>query len=141
MGIGIIDTRIKELRKISKTICKEMRGTAFEEYGKAVNKVSGLLDVRDPTGLKKGVDHMRFILADIFSKLPREHCEGVLETFKMIDEEADYGDKINLMNDLLSRLRGIPYVQIKILGNDNKVNIGSTDRSYNVINCASPDNK
>jgi HEAT repeat protein len=128
-GLPIIDVEIKkiltEIREKALAICKLTKGTAFEIYGKEVNKAGNQLDLRDSEGLKKSINNMIFILKSIYLILPEKYQTESIELIKRIDMEDDYGDKFNILLILLSKLQGVPYMSINITGNGNTVITGN----------------
>jgi hypothetical protein len=128
MGIPIIGVKIKEIKEKSIAVCKEMKGTAFEEYGREINKAGSQLDFRDLEGLKKSINNMVLTLKNIYSRLPEKNQEESTPFFKQINTEKDYGDKFNILLILLSKLQGVPYMSINITGNGNTVITGNRNK-------------
>ncbi len=108
-GLPIIDERIKEIiseiQEKAKALCKETKGTAFENLGKDVNSAGqNLLNVRDPIGLEKQVQNMLIVLNSICSSMPEEERGDACEFLKKANDEHYIEDKLSSINMVLSKI-------------------------------------
>jgi hypothetical protein len=65
--------------------------------------VNHFLQVRDPIGFKRQVQHLENKLSAICSKFPEGQKSEACELLKTVKEEKSIEDKIPLINDILSK--------------------------------------
>lgn len=147
-GLPIIDQNIQriivEIQEKAKVLCKQTKGTQLEELGNEVNRIGQtFLQIRDPIGVEKSIKNMQVALSTICSKMPEEERGDACELLKKANEEIYLEDRINLINMVLSKIpsqisirkdKTMPKTEINITttGSQNRVNIGSEDKSINI---------
>lgn len=123
-GLPIIDDMIKEIlveiEGKAKALCKQTKGTQFEDLGKEVNRYGqALLQLRDPIGLEKRMNSMQITLSNICVKMPEEERGEVYDLLRQAKEELDIEDKIYLINIILGKISSQISI-VKIIENIDK---------------------
>jgi len=108
-GLPIIDERIKgiiaEIEEKTKVLCKQSKGTIFEENAIEAKKIGSiLLQIRDPIGLEKNISYLQFSLSAICEKFSANDKREACELIKTLNNEPKIEDKIPLINMILSKI-------------------------------------
>jgi HEAT repeat protein len=145
-GLPIIDERIKgiiaEIREKAKVLCKQVKDTEFKEIGQQVNNAGQELSkVINPIRIEKEVARMLIPLSAMCKKMPEEDRGEACEILKQINDEQNIEDKLPLISMFLSKIstqmnqkkEQNMSININSSGTQSRVNIGSVDKSTNLI--------
>jgi HEAT repeat protein len=145
-GLPIIDERIKgiiaEIQEKAKALCKQVKDTEYKEIGQQVNNVGQELSkVINPIRLEKEVSRMLIPISAMCKKMPEEDRGEACEILKQINDEQNVEDKLPLISMFLSKIstqmnqkkEQNMSININSSGAQSRVNIGSVDRSTNLI--------
>ena len=108
-GLPIIDERIKEIlaeiQEKSEALCKQTKGTAYEDLGKDVYNIGqDFSNIRDGIGLEKSVENLQLSLDDICNRMPDKGKGDVCKLLEKAKHEQYVEDKINTLNLVLSKM-------------------------------------
>ncbi|MFZ3169618.1 MAG: HEAT repeat domain-containing protein [Candidatus Methanoperedens sp.] len=113
-GLPIIDERIRgmlaEIEESTTALCKQTKGTQLDNFGREIYwQGHNLSQIGDPIKL---------------------------ENLNKINDERYVENKVEMMDSVMRRIlikvKGMKKIDVKINGNDNKINIDSIDNSINI---------
>ncbi len=140
-GLPIIDERIKgilaEIEENTTALCKQTKGTQLDNFGREIYwQGHNLPQIGDPIKLDKKINGMQSTLTMLCGRLIEENIIEELEILNKINDERYVENKVEMMDSVMRRIlikvKGMKKIDVKINGNDNKINIDSVDNSINI---------
>jgi len=140
-GLPIIDERIKrilaEIEGNTTALCKQTKGTQLDNFGRELYcQGHNLSQIGDPIKLDKEISGMQNTLTMLCGRLIEENIIEELEILNKINDERYVENKVEMMDTvmrrILNKVKSMKKIDVKISGNDNKINIDSVDNSINI---------
>lgn len=118
-------------------MCRQTKGTQINDFGKEIYwQGQKLSQIGNPVLLDKKLNEMQCTLSLLCGRLIEEKIINILEILSRINEEPYFENKVEMMNDVMRRIlievKNMKQTDIKINGNNNKINIDSVDNSINI---------
>ena len=134
-GIPIVGVKVKEIiaeiQAKAEALCKQTKGTPYEELGKEVNQIGRkILKVRSRETLEKCVRNLLIPLSAIYEQMPDGDKEDAAKMLEIIENEEYVEDILNLSNMYLSKVSS----QINKEKNMPKIEITDVNDSIIQIN-------
>jgi len=107
-GLPIIDERIKgiiaEIQEKSKELCKQTKGTTFEDLGKNVYHIGQNLLVENPVILEKRLNDFQISLSAICARTSENIVGEACDLLKRANNETTLENRIQLMDEAISKI-------------------------------------
>jgi HEAT repeat protein len=145
-GLPIIDERIKgiiaEIQEKAKALCKQTRGTTFEDLGKNVYRIGQNLLVENPAILEKRLNDFQINLSAICARTSEINVGEACDLLKRANNEPILENRIQLMDDAISKI--LPHIgnvtNIQI-SNSNNVQITTANGTTQKMSIEIPEEK
>lgn len=122
-GLPIIDERINgiiaEIQEKAKTLCKQTKGTTFEDLGKNVYRIGQNLLVENPVILDKRLNDLQISLSAICARTSEINVGEACDLLKRANDETILENRIQLMDEAISKI--LPYT-----GNMSKIQVNNS---------------
>ena len=108
-GASMIHDNIKqtitEIEKKAENLCREAKGTPYEELGKQANKVGkNLSNTNDLEEINIHIKTMGIIFKGICNKMPEQDRGEACELLELFNQELNVKNKLPLANTILSKV-------------------------------------